>query len=58
MPRDTQKTVTIPKWVWELVVEHYEDNKDDLKLKRITSPTGLLIQAVLDDLAEAKNREE
>jgi len=58
MPRADQKTVTIPKWVWDMVVEYFEENEENLKMKRITSPTGLLVQAVLDDLAEAKNHEE
>ena len=42
MPGEGQKTVTIPKFVWEKAVKYFEDHKQELREKGIKSATRLV----------------
>ena len=42
MPRKGQASVTIPKWVWNLANEYYEENKDELARQGVKSTTALI----------------
>jgi len=42
MPAEGQKSVTIPTYVWEKAVAHFNKNKKELRKKGIKSPTKLI----------------
>lgn len=50
MPQPNQKTVTIPLWVWEKAEQHFRENKEELRMERITSVTGLITGFILNGL--------
>ena len=47
MPKEGQKNLTIPEWVWNLAVEYFEKHKDELRLDGINSPTALIVRQFL-----------
>ena len=51
MPKEGQKSVTIPEWVWKEAEDFYEANKDELKYRNITSTTGWIVSLILKRLA-------
>ena len=57
MPRKGQKSVTLPKWVFEKAKEYFEENKEDLAYKRVRSTSGLLTYWIIQKLEEINEKE-
>ena len=58
MPKKGQKNLTIQKWVWDLAVEYYEANKEELRLDGINSPTALIVRQFLQVYKDAQAAKE
>jgi len=50
MPKEGHTVVTIPKYVWLKVVEHYKKNEKELRAIGIMSPSKLVQVWILDQL--------
>ena len=42
MPGEGQKTVTIPKFIWEKAVRYFKDHEQELRAKGIKSVSRLI----------------
>ena len=58
MPKEGQKNLTIPEWVWDMVNEYYERHKEDLKFDGINSTTGLITRLILQAYRDAQASKE
>jgi len=52
MTRDDQKSVTLPKWVWELAATYFKEHKEELARIGIRSTTGLITHWIKESLRE------
>lgn len=43
-----EKSVTIPLWVWEKLVEHYKKHREEYESQGIRSPTRLVRTWILE----------
>jgi len=50
LPKEGQKSVTIPEWVWEEAEKYFETHKDELKYDKINSTTGWIVSIILKRL--------
>lgn len=42
MPREGQKSFTVPTWVWEIAEKYFTNHKEELVKRGIKSPTRLV----------------
>jgi len=52
LPQEGQTVITIPKYIWQKVVEYYEKNEAQLRSMGIKSPTKLVQVWLIEKLSQ------
>ena len=55
MPYQTQKSVSIPKWLWNQVNKYFKEHEEELRMEGVNSASALIAYWVREGLKEVES---